>query len=171
MNIHQLTKGKANAKKRNWQWSFQLSAQIVLLTVPSQRETQPHLNEEGEYQWPDADLSHPPNKAHSYFIRTAWFIITAYFWGYLDHLLSQSPGLSSPAGGLFRRAPSGSSSLRLTLLRGSAPGISCTAARRCGRPLCCRGFPPVCWGLGATQIKSTEGQDFSLHHPCFLLER
>lgn len=105
------------------------------------------------------------------FIRIAWFIFTAYFWGYLDHLLSHSPGLSSPAGGLFRRVPLGSSSLRLTLLRGSAPGISCTAAGRCGRPLCCRGFPPVCWGLGATQIKRTEGQDFSLHHPCFRLER
>lgn len=77
----------------------------------------------------------------------------SYFWGYLDHLPCQSLGLSSPVGGLFRRVPSGPSSLLLSRLRGSVPGTSCTAAGRCGRPLCCHGFPPECWGLGVTQGK------------------
>lgn len=79
-------------------------------------------------------------------------------WGYLDHLLCQIRGLSNPAAGLFRRVPSRPSSLHLSRLHGSGLGTSCTAAGQCGRPRCCRGFPPECSGLGVARGKGQKGK-------------
>lgn len=79
--------------------------------------------------------------------------VISYFWGYLDRLLCQNLGLSSRAGGLFRRVPLRLSLLRLSRLHGPDPSTSCTAGGRCGHPRCCHGFPPECWGLGATETR------------------
>lgn len=109
----------------------------ILLTVPSQRETQLHLKVWG-------GVGSLKTCAQTSLASRCFSYAISYFWDYLDHLLCQNLGLSSPAVGLFRRVPSGPSSLRLSHLHDSDPDTSCTAAEQSGRPLCCHGFPPEC---------------------------
>lgn len=123
------------------------------VTAPSQRETLQHLQgETGYFHTSHATTSltrRPEAKVHVFLIS----IRCVSSCGYLGHLLRQNQGLSNPAAGLFRRVPLRPSSLHLSHLHGSALGTSCTAAGQCGRPRCCRGFPPECSGLGVVKGK------------------
>lgn len=121
------------------------------LTAPSQRETLQHLQRETGYFYTSHDITCLTWKPEVQDCLISIRRVSS--WGYLDHLLHQSRGLSNPAAGLFRRVPSRPSSLHLSRLHGSALGTSCTAARQCGRPRCCRGFPPECSGLGVARGK------------------
>lgn len=118
------------------------------LTAPSQRETLQHLQGETGYFYTRHATTFLTRRPEAIVQVCLISIRRVSSWGYLDHLLHQSQGLSNPAAGLFRRVPSRPSSLHLSHLHGSALGTSCTAAGQCERPRCCRGFPPECSGLG-----------------------
>lgn len=134
-----------------------------------------HRGKHGSTCWMEKSAFNPPAHTHTHLNSAVnsstsacvSFRVRSYFLGYLDHLLCPNLGLSSPAGGLFRRVPLGPSSLRLSRLHGSAPKTSCTAAERCERPLCCRGFPPVCWDLEAAH----RGQSGPASSRLFLQQR
>lgn len=120
------------------------------LTAPSQRETLQHLQGRQDI----FTLRRPEAGVQDRLISMR----LASSRVYLDHLLCQTRGLSNPAAGLFRTVPSRPSSLHLSHLHGSALGTSCTAAGQCGRPRCCRGFPPECSGLGVARGKGQKGK-------------
>lgn len=123
------------------------------LTGPSQRETLQHLQGETGYFYTSHASTRVTRRPEAELQVILISIRRLSSRGYLDHLLHLSRGLSNPAAGLFRRVPSRPSWLHLSRLHGSARGTSCTAAEQCGRPQCCRGFPPECSGLGAARGK------------------
>lgn len=128
------------------------------LTAPSQRETLQHLQRERGHFYNSHATTCLTRSPEAGVQGRLISIRLASSRGYLDHLLRQSRGLSNPAAGLFRRVPSRPSSPHLSPLHGSALGTSYTAAGQCGRPRCCRGFPPECSGLGVVRGKGQKGK-------------